>query len=135
MGCEKQPLAASRSSKPQLDSAVCSTRVTMQPRTNTCIGAKNRSRTATSVTEMTTNVDINRQQNPATDVAIPHPKKQNRDHCPSHTWQAWKLTSTRLLAKPSQVQTQATKARRPTVRSHPLFRRGTEVFQVDLKDF
>ena len=95
MGCEKQPLTTSRSSEPQLDASVCSTRVAMQPHTNTCIGANNRHCTATSVTEVTTNDDVNRQQNPATDVNITHPKKKNRDHCPSHSWQAWQLASTR----------------------------------------
>jgi len=95
MGCEKQPLAASRSSKPQLDSSVYFTRVERQPRTSACIGANNRPCTATSVTEVTTNDDVNRQQNPATDVAITHPKIKNRDHCPSHTWRVWQLASTR----------------------------------------
>ena len=95
MGCEKQPLAASRSRTSQLDSSVCPARAEMKPRTNTCIGAKNRLFTATSVTEVTTNDDVNRQHDPATDVVLTHPKKQNRDHCPSHSWQAWQLASTR----------------------------------------
>jgi len=95
MGCEKQPLAASRSSKPQVDSAVYFTRVEVKPRTSVCIGAKNRRCTATSVTEVTTNLAINRQHHPATDVTITHPKNKNRDHCPSHTWQGWQLASTR----------------------------------------
>ena len=59
MECEKQPFTASPTRKPQFDSSVCFTRVERQPRTSVCIGATNRSRTATSVTEVTTNVDVN----------------------------------------------------------------------------
>ena len=95
MGCEKKPLAASPTRKPQLDSSVCSTRVEMQPRTNACIGTRNGPCTVTSVTEVTTNLDVNRQHHPANSVPAKHPKIKNRDHCPSHTWQGWQLTSTR----------------------------------------
>ena len=95
MGCEKQPFTASPTRTSQLDSSVWFTRVAMQTRTSVCIGTKNRPFTATSVTEVTTNVDVNRQLNPATDVAVTHPKIKNRDHCPSHTWQVWQLASTR----------------------------------------
>ena len=99
MGCEKQPLAAP-SNEPRHQAhikrkCVCFTRVAVNPRTSACIGAKNRPCTATSATEVTPNLAINRQLNPATDVAITHPKIKNRDHCPSHTWQVWQLASTR----------------------------------------
>ena len=99
MGCEKQPFTA-QSNEPRHQphskrKCVYFTRIAMQPRTIACIGAKNRLFTATSVAEETASVDINRQLNPATDIAITHPKKKNRDHCPSHTWQDWQLTSTR----------------------------------------
>ena len=95
MGCEKQPLEASPTRKTQLDSSVYFTRVERQARTSACIDANNRRCTATSVTEVTKNVAVNRQLNPAADVTITHPKKKNRDHCPSHSWQAWQLASTR----------------------------------------
>jgi len=99
MGCEKQPFTAP-STEPwhqahSMRKCVCFTRVAVKPRTSVCNGAKNRPCTATSITEVTTNVDINRQLNPATDVAITHPKIENCDHCSSHTWQGWQLASTR----------------------------------------